>query len=85
MQAVTELRIDWFQVITSLGRAGYSLSAVASAIRVPKGTLTGWKQGAEPRYSDGERLVQLWCQITGRDRTDLPTCRTADWWAYHSK
>lgn len=85
MQAAQELRIDWFQVITGLNRAGYSPQSVADAIGVARTTLLGWKQGAEPRYSEGERLVVFWCQITGNERCRLPTCSIGDWWAYHSK
>ncbi len=45
-------------------------------------TLIGWKQGAEPRYSEGERLVLLWCKITGESRDKLPMCAA---WDYHFK
>lgn len=77
--------IDWFQVITGLSRAGYSPQSVADAIGVARTTLLGWKQGAEPRYTEGERLLAFWCQITGNKRDKLPTCAIGDWWAYHSK
>ncbi|WP_286973566.1 hypothetical protein [Pseudomonas sp.] len=85
MQAAQELRVDWFQVITALGRAGYSPQSVADAIGVARTTLLGWKQGAEPRYTEGEKLVAFWCQTTGSKRERLPMCSTGDWWAYHSK
>ena len=77
--------IDWFQVITALSRNGYSLSSIAAHISVPKATISGWKHGAEPRYTEGERLVAFWCQVTSHHRDKLPTCSTGDWWAYHSK
>lgn len=82
---MTPMQIDWFQVITVLLRRGYSLSSVASHISVPKSTLIGWKQGAEPRYSEGERLISFWVQVTGSDRAAVPTVAISDWWAYHSK
>jgi len=65
-------RIDWFQVLTDLARAGVPVSAVAPAIRVPKSTILGWKQGAEPKFTDGERLVALWLGITARTVEQLP-------------
>lgn len=80
-----ELRIDWFQVITNLNRAGYSPQSIADAIAVARTTLLGWKQGAEPRYSEGERLVLFWLQITGFTREQLPQVEIGDWWSYHSK
>lgn len=65
-------RIDWFQVLTDLSRAGVPVSAVAPAIRVPKSTILGWKQGAEPKFTDGEKLVALWAGITQRLATEVP-------------
>lgn len=85
MQAVAEFRVDWFTVITGLSRIGYSPQSVADAIGVARTTLLGWKQGAEPRYTEGERLVSFWFQITGSERTKLPVVAIGDWWAYHSK
>lgn len=78
-------RVDWFKVITQLSRAGLSPHAVSDAIGVPRSTLIGWKQGAEPRYTEGERLVSLWCRTLSRDRSKLPMVAVGDWWAYHSK
>lgn len=78
-------RIDWFRVITMVLRGGYSIQSAADAIDVARTTLIGWKQGAEPRYSEGERLVLLWCQVTGLERSALPMVTTGDWWAYHAK
>lgn len=77
-------RIDWFRVITMVLRSGYSIQSAADSIDVARTTLIGWKQGAEPRYSEGERLVLLWCQITGLDRSSLPMIAKGDWWGYHS-
>lgn len=79
------MQIDWFSVITVLLRQGYSLSSVAAHISVPKSTLIGWKQGAEPRYSEGERLLAFWCQVTGQDRISLPMVAPGDWRAYHCR
>lgn len=78
-------RIDWFRVITEVLRGGHSIQSAADAIDVARTTLIGWKQGAEPRYSEGERLVLLWCQISGESRDKLPMVAAGDWWAYHSK
>lgn len=78
-------RIDWFKVITEVLRGGYSIQAAADEIGVARTTLIGWKQGAEPRYSEGERLVLLWCKISGEGRDKLPMVAACDWWAYHSK
>lgn len=78
-------RIDWFRVITEVLRCGHSIQSTADAIDVARTTLIGWKQGAEPRYSEGERLVLLWCKISGESRDKVPMVTASDWWAYHSK
>lgn len=78
-------RIDWFRVITMVLRGGYSIQTAADTINVARTTLIGWKQGAEPRYTEGERLVSLWCRAMRRDRSKLPMVAVGDWWAYHSK
>ncbi|MEE5136187.1 hypothetical protein V2J83_11805 [Pseudomonas alliivorans] len=80
-----EQRVDWFTVINMLTRAGYTPQTIADVIRVARTTLLGWKQGAEPRYTEGERLVAFWCQITANDRSRLPVVTLEDCWAYHSK
>lgn len=80
-----EKRVDWFRVITDMSRAGYSAHVVANVIGVARTTLIGWKQGAEPRYTEGERLVDLWCRTLRKDRSKLPMVTIADYWAYHSK
>lgn len=73
MQRREAPRVDWFQVIIGLERAGYSHSAISAAIGAPKSTVQGWKQGAEPKHSDGENVISLWCQVTGLKREQLPT------------
>lgn len=77
--------IDWFQVITALSRKGYSIQALADELMVARTTLIGWRQGAEPPHSGGDRLLTLWSHATGLERTRVPTVTIDDWWAYHSK
>lgn len=82
--AAPEIRIDWFQVISDLGRRGFPSQLIADSIGVAKSTLLGWKQGAEPKHGDGERLIAFWCQVMERQREALPLVSGGDWWAYHS-
>ncbi|EOS96623.1 hypothetical protein ETR_01781 [Erwinia tracheiphila PSU-1] len=34
-----------------------------------------WKNGSEPRYSDGERLIRLWELVTKKNQDELPFTR----------
>ncbi|MPS36016.1 hypothetical protein [Stenotrophomonas acidaminiphila] len=65
-------RVDWFQVLVDLGRCGVPASSAAAAIGIPKSTVQGWKQGAEPKFADGEKLVALWVGITGKPAEAVP-------------
>jgi len=65
-------RVDWFQVLEDLRRAGLPCSAVAKHLRVPHSTVHGWKMGVEPKHVDGELLVDLWIGITQCNRHQVP-------------
>lgn len=74
-----QLRVDWFRVIVDLSRAGYSHAAIGAAIDCPKSTVQGWKQGATPKYDDGELLITLWAAVMELPREQLPMVRRYDW------
>ena len=60
-QLQPDQRVNWWQVIEDLRRAGMTTEAVAKAVAIPKSTLLGYKNlAAEPRHADGERLLALW-------------------------
>lgn len=61
------------------------MQAIAESIGVARTTVIGWKQGAEPRHSEGDRLLTFWTNVTGRDRTAVPMVSINDWWSYHAK
>lgn len=70
-----ETRISWFRVFNELKIRGWTLYRIADELEIPKTTLIGWKTGAEPRHFDGERLIDLWREVTGQERGALPTER----------
>lgn len=65
-------RTDWFRVLVDLQYAGWPHSRVAALIDVPVGTLRGWKAGSEPAHDDGQRLLELWCEVMGREMRERP-------------
>ena len=65
-------RIDWFAVLLALQRHGIPTSSVADQLRIPRSTILGWKQGAEPKYRDGEALTALWSRVTGAELEAVP-------------
>jgi hypothetical protein len=67
------MRIDWFRVLADLDHKGLGNRSIARSLKIPKSTIAGWKDGIhEPRHSDGERLIELWCKTVGKPREGLP-------------
>lgn len=58
-----EAVIDWFAVITVLSHRGWRQRALGAVLGVAPSTIHGWKQGAEPKYSDGKKLLTLWRRV----------------------
>lgn len=75
---------DWFAVITEINRYGITVAHISAHIHIPRTTILGWKQGAEPKHSDGEKLVGIWQSLTGKSRENLPQVGPGDWQSYHS-
>lgn len=67
------LRTDWFRVIADIQRAdSLTLEAIALRVGMPRTTLIGWRNGSEPDHCDGERLLALWSEVTGRALDERP-------------
>ncbi|WP_158785130.1 hypothetical protein [Pantoea sp. BAV 3049] len=69
------MQVDWFRVITDLERAGMTQQAIARHLVAAKSSVIYWKQGSEPRYCDGERLIRLWELVTKKNQDELPFTR----------
>jgi hypothetical protein len=67
-----KLLVDWFRVIIDVCGEGHTHSTIAMACGTAKSTVQGWKQGATPRWEEGDALIDLWCQVVGKSRLDLP-------------
>lgn len=65
---MTRTRIDWWQVISDLERAGISHERVASECMRSKGWVAKFKTcpDTEPRFHDGTLLLALWEQHVGK-------------------
>ena len=67
--------VDWWRVIVDLCRNGHTHATIGAAVNVGKSTVAGWKDGSSPRHTDGEKLIALWCQVTGESRDSVPFTR----------
>ena len=64
--------VDWFRVITDLQYLGMTTLEAAQRLSEPESSLRSWKNGSEPRYSSGKRLLDLWCDMTGKSLQGAP-------------
>lgn len=67
-----KLLVDWFRIITDLERAGYRHVDMAAAVGAGKSTVVGWKNGSQPAFDEGDSLINLWCCVTAKQRSDVP-------------
>jgi len=75
-----EPRTDWFRILADLAHEGIGNRGVARRVCVAKTTVIGWKNhGHEPKHSDGERLIALWCEVKALEREHVPTRNPFDW------
>jgi len=57
----------------ALLRIALGTPTLAERLLVSRGTLRRWmEEGAEPRHSDGEMLIERWLAVTGKNREYLP-------------
>ena len=76
--------IDWPRLLGDLAyllgdelqgttaREPVPLGTLAAFLAVPRSTLRGWLEGAEPRHNDGEALLLLWAGLAG-NAASVPT------------
>lgn len=72
---------DWFIIISDLKKK-YTLLQLEEKTNIPYTTIHNWKQGGEPKHSKGEKLISLWCEVTGKSRNELPVVNMM---SYHFK
>lgn len=67
-------RIDWFRVITNLERCGFTVRDIAFQVNMSRGWVEHLKNspGAEPRFDDGNVLLDLWCDAMDKPLADVP-------------
>lgn len=65
-------QIDWFALIVELERSGYPHNAIATFVGVSRRTVGSWKQGARPKFEEGEAAIGLWSQVTGKRQDSAP-------------
>lgn len=78
MDQEKKVTADWLKMIADIERAGYPNNAIATFVGVGLHTVIGWMNGRPPRVNDAELLIDLWCQVTGAERGQIPSLTRAD-------
>ena len=65
--------VCWAAVLADLCGGRVSSHAIARSLDIPRSTLRGWLDGAQPGHADGERVIVLWMRVTGKPRELVPT------------
>jgi len=69
----SRVRVDWFRIIADINGKDFSMVAISQHIDVPRTTVIGWKNlNAEPKHDEGQRLLMLWHEITGKTTDEVP-------------
>lgn len=61
------MQVDWFRVIVELEQAEVSMRAMSVEADVALGTIAYWKNGGEPKFRNGQMLINLYMRRTGRE------------------
>lgn len=58
-----EQKLDCFRLLAEMSAHGVNNTEAARRMGKPVSTIRRWKEGSEPGYTDGLRLVNLHAQI----------------------
>ena len=61
------MKVDWFRAISELEQAGITLRSQAITARVSLATIYYWKTGGQPKWYNGNLLLDLYMHQTGRE------------------
>lgn len=61
--------INWIQIIEDIKAEYGTYSCIAKALGVEWSTVQGWRQGCEPRFTNGSGLLMIHAKICGGKRT----------------
>lgn len=65
--------IAWRRIVVDLEQRGYTHASIGSVIGVSRAAVESWKNRyIEPSHQKGERIISLWCAVTGLKREDMP-------------
>jgi hypothetical protein len=67
-----ELVVDFAGMLASLRRIGYGIDRIATRANVSRTSVRNYCVDTTPLHPHGERLIQLWCELSGSPREAVP-------------
>lgn len=68
----TPQAVDFQRVLRALCVMGLNLNAVSLHANIARTSLRDYQNGTQPLHASGERLIILWCEMTGNHRDQVP-------------
>lgn len=63
--------VDWPSIVRDLEISGMTVRAIGKMVGTSHAAVIGWKNmGKEPGHYTGERVLTLWCAVTGRPKME---------------
>jgi hypothetical protein len=72
---VAHRNVDFVELLKFLLARGYGTNAIAMYADVSRSSVRNYIDGTTPLHPQGERMIRLWCEITGNSRDAVPTKR----------
>lgn len=66
------IQVDWQQLFRDIQNAGLSSYQISRDTAIPQSTLMSCKAGVEPRFSDGEILLDYFHTVLGKNNDEIP-------------
>jgi hypothetical protein len=66
--------VDWWRLLWDLTQRDVSLAETARMLDQNRETIRGYAYGSQPPHWRGELMIELWCEVCGKTRQDVPMC-----------
>jgi hypothetical protein len=73
MSTVPQIVVDWPRLLNELRHMGIRSGQIGMRVNLSSGSVREYRLGIKaPLHSNGERIIQYWSRVTGKDRSQLP-------------
>lgn len=62
------------QLPGTVAREPVGTPTLARHLNKSRGAVRNWLEGTEPRHSEGQELIEVWCSLSGKAAGYAPIC-----------